>query len=83
MVKGATKADGKFDARPYTPTTLNDEKGHFELIIKSYPEGNVSKHLHSLKVFESRSVGTLFFMHDLFQILSKLSISLRFYTIFA
>jgi cytochrome-b5 reductase len=60
MVKGATKPDGKFDARPYTPTTLNDEKGHFELIIKSYPEGNVSKHLHSLKVFESPCVATLF-----------------------
>ena len=63
MVKGATKADGKFDARPYTPTTLNDEKGHFELIIKSYPEGNVSKHLHSLKVVESLCVGTLFHAH--------------------
>jgi cytochrome-b5 reductase len=50
MVKGAVKEDGKFESRPYTPTSLNDEKGFFELVIKTYPDGHVSKHLHSLKV---------------------------------
>ena len=37
-------------AKPYTPTTLTDEKGHFELVIKAYPEGKVSGYLHTLKV---------------------------------
>jgi ferredoxin-NADP reductase len=50
MVKGATDSEGKFIAKPYTPTTLSDEKGHFELVIKVYPGGKVSGHLHGLKV---------------------------------
>jgi hypothetical protein len=28
MVKGTTHADGKFDVKPYTPTSLNDQKGN-------------------------------------------------------
>lgn len=35
--------------RPYTPTTSPDQKGFFELIIKGYPKGVMSKHIHSLK----------------------------------
>ena len=27
MVKGATHEDGKFDSKPYTPTTLSEQKG--------------------------------------------------------
>lgn len=36
-------------SRPYTPTTLNDVKGKFELVVKAYPEGKVSGYLHQLK----------------------------------
>lgn len=36
--------------RPYTPTTLDQDKGIFELVIKSYPEGNVSSYVCGLKV---------------------------------
>lgn len=49
MVKGCNDKDGKQQARPYTPTTGNEVKGHFELVVKSYPDGNVSKYLDSLK----------------------------------
>ncbi|CAN0026473.1 unnamed protein product [Ectocarpus sp. 8 AP-2014] len=49
VVKGKGK-DGSVAVRPYTPTTTNDTKGHFDLVIKVYPEGNVSSHLFSLKV---------------------------------
>lgn len=50
MVKNAPGGDGKFDARPYTPTSLNDRKGSFELVIKAYPGGKVTQHLFGLKV---------------------------------
>jgi cytochrome-b5 reductase len=36
-------------ARPYTPTTLNSQKGYFELVIKKYPDGAVSSYMHGLK----------------------------------
>lgn len=36
--------------RPYTPTSTDREKGHFELVIKSYPTGVVSSYMNSLKV---------------------------------
>ena len=49
MIKGKTKEDGKAPARPYTPTTLDMDKGSFELVIKSYPQGNVSSYLCSLE----------------------------------
>jgi cytochrome-b5 reductase len=45
-----TKSDGTIVARPYTPTSLSEQKGSFELIIKSYPEGVVSAYLDKLKV---------------------------------
>lgn len=35
--------------RPYTPTTLNSQKGHFELVIKRYPDGKVSSYMHGLQ----------------------------------
>lgn len=49
MIKGKDE-DGKIVARPYTPTSLNDQKGKFEILIKTYPQGKVSGYLHSLKV---------------------------------
>jgi cytochrome-b5 reductase len=53
MIKNAASADGKFDARPYTPTSLADAKGELELVIKSYPGGKVTQHLFGLKVGDS------------------------------
>jgi len=35
--------------RPYTPITY-DEKGYFELMVKSYPNGKVSKKIGELKI---------------------------------
>eukprot|EP01035_Chromulina_nebulosa_P023410 gene23410-30340_t len=49
-------ANGKPTFRPYTPTSLNSEKGHFELVIKSYPTGVVSKYLDTLKVGDTIEV---------------------------
>ncbi|CAM9542702.1 unnamed protein product [Sphacelaria rigidula] len=49
VIKGKGK-DGSVAVRPYTPTTTNDTKGHFDLVIKVYPDGNVSSHMFSLNV---------------------------------
>ena len=50
MIKGQDTPEGKVVARPYTPTTLDADKGSFELVIKGYPQGNVSKYLCNLDV---------------------------------
>ena len=55
MIKGLPK-DGKDVARPYTPTSLDQDEGKFELIIKGYPEGNVSSYLCGLKVGDNVEV---------------------------
>ncbi|KAK6069281.1 oxidoreductase NAD-binding domain-containing protein [Seiridium cupressi] len=34
--------------RPYTPTSDEDTKGYLELIVKKYPNGPMSTHLHDL-----------------------------------
>eukprot|EP00611_Tribonema_gayanum_P025857 TRINITY_DN6004_c0_g1_i3.p1 TRINITY_DN6004_c0_g1~~TRINITY_DN6004_c0_g1_i3.p1 ORF type:complete len:292 (-),score=113.20 TRINITY_DN6004_c0_g1_i3:337-1212(-) len=50
MVEG-TGLDGTSQvARPYTPTSLNGTKGHFELVIKKYDKGQVSSYMHGLSV---------------------------------
>lgn len=50
---GSEKEDGsgrKFVIRPYTPCSLPDAKGHFDMVVKVYPEGLMSKHIGGLKV---------------------------------
>ncbi|KAL3233464.1 NADH-cytochrome b5 reductase 1 [Nakaseomyces bracarensis] len=43
--------DGKTVSRSYTPTSLDHESaGYFELLVKTYPEGNISKHIGDLKI---------------------------------
>ncbi|KAL8280744.1 hypothetical protein RQP46_006748 [Phenoliferia psychrophenolica] len=41
---------GKLIQRSYTPTSSDDDEGFFDLLIKSYPTGNISKHFGELKV---------------------------------
>jgi cytochrome-b5 reductase len=44
--------------RPYTPITSDNEVGHFDLLIKVYPEphGKMSRHLDSLSIGETVDV---------------------------
>ena len=35
--------------RPYTPTSDEDAKGHIDFVIKKYPNGPMSEHLHEMK----------------------------------
>jgi len=45
--------DGKDEVRQYTPISTEDTLGEFDLLIKSYPDGKMSKHITSLKVGDS------------------------------
>ncbi|KAI7866994.1 hypothetical protein BDF14DRAFT_1882106 [Spinellus fusiger] len=53
-----TKKDGStgYVIRPYTPTSTEETKGHFDLIVKTYPDGKMSKHIANLKVGESLEI---------------------------
>nr|OQO31463.1 NADH-cytochrome b5 reductase 2 [Rachicladosporium sp. CCFEE 5018] len=35
--------------RPYTPTSDEEEKGYLDFIVKKYPNGPMSKHIHDMK----------------------------------
>ncbi|KAI5965905.1 CBR1 [Candida pseudojiufengensis] len=42
--------DGKEIVRSYTPISTSDQQGHFDLLIKTYENGNISKHVASKKI---------------------------------
>ncbi|KAI9314581.1 hypothetical protein BX666DRAFT_1879610 [Dichotomocladium elegans] len=56
--KPFTKKDGStgYIIRPYTPTSPEEATGYFDLIVKEYPEGKMSKHIANLKVGETLEV---------------------------
>jgi cytochrome-b5 reductase len=46
----AADIDNKRVIRTYTPISLNNEIGYFDLVVKTYPEGLMSGHLEQLAV---------------------------------
>lgn len=42
--------------RSYTPISSDENHGYFDLLIKSYPTGNISKHMASLQVGQTMKV---------------------------
>lgn len=46
-------SEGRPIIRPYTPISRPDVKGSFTLLVKTYENGNASKHIHSLKVIHT------------------------------
>lgn len=42
--------------RSYTPISSDEDKGYFDLLIKSYPQGNISKHMASMKIGQALKV---------------------------
>jgi cytochrome-b5 reductase len=42
--------NGKEVMRSYTPTSSDLDKGYFDLLIKAYPNGNISKHVAGLTI---------------------------------
>ncbi|RAL17577.1 cytochrome b5 reductase family protein [Aspergillus homomorphus CBS 101889] len=43
-------ADAKPVIRPYTPTSDEETPGYIDLVVKVYPNGPMSEHLHSMNV---------------------------------
>lgn len=43
-------SQGEEVIKPYTPTTLDADVGHFELVIKMYPQGRMSHHFREMRV---------------------------------
>jgi len=41
---------GKNIIRSYTPTTNDEDQGHFDLLIKAYEKGNISRYISLLKI---------------------------------
>ncbi|KAG8852239.1 NADH-cytochrome b5 reductase [Tulasnella sp. 330] len=52
----AAEIGGKIVARSYTPTSSDDDKGHFDLVIKTYEQGNISKFVGNLKIGQTIKV---------------------------
>ncbi|ORY06731.1 ferredoxin reductase-like protein [Basidiobolus meristosporus CBS 931.73] len=48
--------DGKEVMRSYTPTSSDDDRGHFDLLIKTYPNGNLSRVFSDLKLGDTLNV---------------------------
>jgi cytochrome-b5 reductase len=50
--------EGKTTAvqRSYTPISSDENSGYFDLLIKSYPTGRISKHMGELKIGQSLQV---------------------------
>jgi cytochrome-b5 reductase len=50
-VLARAEIEGKTVVRPYTPTSLNAQRGFVDLMVKSYPApgGQMSRHIHSLR----------------------------------
>jgi len=46
----SAEINGKDIMRSYTPTSSDDDLGHFDLLIKSYEKGNISRHIGNLKI---------------------------------
>lgn len=44
--------NGKEVVRSYTPISNDDQLGSFDLLIKTYPEGNISRHVESKMIGE-------------------------------
>ncbi|KAL6876670.1 ferredoxin reductase-like protein [Trichoderma novae-zelandiae] len=46
----------KATLRPYTPISDEDDRGFIDLLVKKYPNGPMSTHIHDLKVGDSLAI---------------------------
>ncbi|GAM82125.1 hypothetical protein ANO11243_001040 [Dothideomycetidae sp. 11243] len=51
-----SKVERREVVRSYTPISSDHETGHFDLLIKAYPTGNISRHLTTLKIGDRMKV---------------------------
>jgi len=50
LVRGGRDAEGNAVVRPYSPVSTNKMHGKFEVIVKVYDQGVMSKHMDGMKV---------------------------------
>lgn len=57
-VAATLKVDGepKQLVRSYTPISSDENPGYFDLLIKSYPQGNISRHMGTLEIGDKMQV---------------------------
>ncbi len=48
--------DPKQIVRSYTPISSDENLGYFDLLIKSYPQGNISRHMGTLEIGDKMQV---------------------------
>ncbi|ODQ68281.1 NADH-cytochrome b5 reductase 1, partial [Nadsonia fulvescens var. elongata DSM 6958] len=49
----SAEINGKEVTRSYTPISSDEDKGYFDLLIKHYPDGNISKHVNGLMAHQT------------------------------
>lgn len=52
----SAEINGKQVARSYTPISNQDDHGYFDLLIKTYEKGNISRHFAQLSIGDNLSV---------------------------
>ncbi|KAF9455708.1 NADH-cytochrome b5 reductase [Collybia nuda] len=52
----SAEINGKEIVRSYTPVSNDDDRGHFDLLIKTYEKGNISRHISLLKIGDNLRV---------------------------
>ncbi|OLL24147.1 NADH-cytochrome b5 reductase 1 [Neolecta irregularis DAH-3] len=52
----AADIEGKRIERSYTPISSDNDKGYFDLLIKSYPTGNISRYMAQLQIAQTISL---------------------------
>ena len=55
-VAAAIPGQEKEVVRSYTPISSDESFGYFDLLIKSYPTGNISKHMANMKIGQTLKV---------------------------
>lgn len=57
-IAATLKVDGepKQIVRSYTPISSDENAGYFDLLIKSYPQGNISRHMGTLNIGDNLQV---------------------------
>jgi len=56
LVRAPIGEEGKPVVRPYTPISAPDARGHFDLLVKTYPTGTMSRHFAKLQVGDTLEV---------------------------
>lgn len=75
--------NGEVITREYTPTSSNDDKGYFELIVKIYPHGKMTQYLDKLKIGDLVEVtgpcGRFLYKKNMFKELGMIAVCISIY----